>query len=666
MYLAGLSSGRACPLCDFFRAICVGCGDQIPPILLESPLSGNIGPPNVDGPYVVEESASQVLGVVVGQLPIVPVFHLSFGKWSVQKHYFLDDTCRSPGLYFMDLNQPAGCVAPRKIGPRADFELVRTWIDFCDRNHACRVAMVDVAGLRLLNCWTLKVEEWVLGSRRPPFVAASYVWGSATEPVSLEDELSSDGMPALVKDLVRVVTNLGYEHLWIDRYCIPQGNAARGQQIRQMNAIFHMATLTIISAAGTSPRDGLHGVSQPRLVAQQAAAKVGTRTFIQLPTTAVSREVECSLWNSRAWTYQEGLLSRRRLVFTESQCYFQCCVMSCVEWLSMPLQKLPRPADRKFFPAAKIPSLFPLGKLGPKDRKELGRMVEEYSARSLSYNDDRLDAFRGVLSCFESCCAGLNHICGVPVWETDPRWGGKARFADSVVAGLSWLCEFQDAPPARVHSFPTWSWAGWDFSCTAGISFSYPFINGRPPGCSGRGVAKLCWVSKWPDAGQATSISVEPGNKIVERYAVSTGRMRHRPQALSVSGWWCYLELAPSFDVDGALCVVSASKDSRLYTSKRSLKDLARAQRWKPAHGRYRIRCWIMGLGYCCSKTGRTSSEHCSHRELLAMALVEAGEWSTFERQDVFTAVVVDEVAGSGLDDVAKAIGCKSGEFRLV
>jgi hypothetical protein len=30
------------------------------------------------------------------------------------------------------------------------------------------------------------------------------------------------------------------------------------------------------------------------------------------------------MWSSRGWNFQEGTLSRRRLVFTEAQLYFQC------------------------------------------------------------------------------------------------------------------------------------------------------------------------------------------------------------------------------------------------------------------------------------------------------------------------------------------------------
>jgi hypothetical protein len=295
-------------------------------------------------------------------------------------------------------------------------------------------------------------------------------------------------------------------------------------------------------------------------------------------------------------------------------------------------------------------------------------MIEEYVFRSLAFSDDRLDAFHGILSCFESACGGgLQHICGVPVWGTEPRWGEKASHTDSVVAGLSWLCEYQDAPPARVNSFPSWTWVGWDFSSHTGTTFSYPFINGNLPDCSARGAAKLTWVSKWPDAGRMTSIVVEPGIKIIEPYSLNTGPTRYGPQVLSVSGWWCYLELAPSFDGDGALRVLHSPNDDRLYTAKRSLKGLARAQRWKrTVYGQYRIRCWIMGLGYCCARASKRGAENYSHREVLIMTLIEAGEWSTFERGDAFSAVVSDDAAGGGLDDVARAIGCKFGEFRLV
>ncbi len=56
------------------------------------------------------------------------------------------------------------------------------------------------------------------------------------------------------------------------------------------------------------------------------------------------------MWSSRAWTYQEGLLSRRRLLFTESQVYFQCMEMHCWEGISAPPAVLKQMGFYQVFP----------------------------------------------------------------------------------------------------------------------------------------------------------------------------------------------------------------------------------------------------------------------------------------------------------------------------
>jgi hypothetical protein len=43
-----------------------------------------------------------------------------------------------------------------------------------------------------------------------------------------------------------------------------------------------------------------------------------------MPKEAFSLSRGSASWFERGWTYQEGVLSRRRLMFTENQVCFQC------------------------------------------------------------------------------------------------------------------------------------------------------------------------------------------------------------------------------------------------------------------------------------------------------------------------------------------------------
>jgi len=58
-----------------------------------------------------------------------------------------------------------------------------------------------------------------------------------------------------------VVKKLGYRYLWVDRYCINQGNEEeKADQCGKMDLIYQNADLTIIAAIGDNPTYGLPGV----------------------------------------------------------------------------------------------------------------------------------------------------------------------------------------------------------------------------------------------------------------------------------------------------------------------------------------------------------------------------------------------------------------------
>src|SRR5437764_187116 len=97
-----------------------------------------------------------------------------------------------------------------------------------------------------------------------------------------------------------------------------------------MDAIYGLATLTFVAVAGKNANAGLPGIRPgSRQVLQHVENVQGFRLTNALPTPAQS--VDSSVWNSRAWTYQERILSRRLLLFPHDQIFFKCDHSSCRE-----------------------------------------------------------------------------------------------------------------------------------------------------------------------------------------------------------------------------------------------------------------------------------------------------------------------------------------------
>jgi hypothetical protein len=64
-------------------------------------------------------------------------------------------------------------------------------------------------------------------------------------------EFLSGDLPDTIEDAITVTRNLGFQYLWIDRYCIDQQNEKEASaQIRQMDLVYKNAEITIIAAAG--------------------------------------------------------------------------------------------------------------------------------------------------------------------------------------------------------------------------------------------------------------------------------------------------------------------------------------------------------------------------------------------------------------------------------
>jgi hypothetical protein len=341
-------------------------------------------------------------------------------------------------------------IRARKLGAKIDFNILRGWMETCHSihpSHRDRPYEHNITHLRLLDCRSLQV---VLATSTAKYLALSYVWGDTTLH---SNRLDASKLPRLIHDAVKVTVELGFDYLWVDRYCIPQDDPVQMQHhLNAMHKIYKNAEATIIAAAGEDPSHGLPGVGSGPPRTPQPSIQIGAHTLVYTfppPQTMVAR----SRWASRAWVYQEALLSRRRLYFTAHQAHFECDHVHAHESVDACPALLSREREPGDF--------FGRNDLEPVARNDARQKIEVFARRRLTFDADGLAAMLGILREYEELPHPTLHLGGVPINQ------GSWVDLDSVsefVRGLRW----RHPRPARRRvgdsggALPSWSWAGWE------------------------------------------------------------------------------------------------------------------------------------------------------------------------------------------------------------
>ncbi|OAK96973.1 HET-domain-containing protein [Phaeosphaeriaceae sp. SRC1lsM3a] len=372
----------------------------------------------------------------------------------------------------------------------ANLTHAKLWLAYCRQQHGseCKRTSQDiVAGLKVIDCQNKKI---CAAEPREPYATLSYVWGSSTYETSATSS-SPTSFPRTIEDALVVSRELGVGYLWVDRYCIDQNNEQeKHDMIANMDKIYAQSDFTIVATAGIDPRHGLPGISATiRQGMYRIALGNGYLDWFADPVS----EVHESVWNQRAWTYQEMLLSPRCLVFTESQMLFECSTQDFRESINTPCRnhavsgmayhkcsmmdtkddKVPYPEPSNVFPKYGIGDC-------PEDIYD---RICEYSRRKLTHRADKLNAIDGIFSAFRRGYPGdLHRSWGIPAMK-DPglsflrglRWmplshNGASRaylkhfwgipiMKDATLSFLRGLCW---KPLSRDRAsevlWPTWSW----------------------------------------------------------------------------------------------------------------------------------------------------------------------------------------------------------------
>lgn len=354
---------------------------------------------------------------------------------------------------------------------------MRKELELCQSLHGHETSTTTVPEMRLMDCATMTV---VPAPENAEYLALSYVWSKSGDRVGNSSPGQMTGpvaVTATIGDAARLVLRLGKQFLWVDRLCIDQYSLEqRRQQIASMGRIYRNAFATIVMLDGddSRPLPGVSNFMTDRRFARVRSGMIASRG--RLPD-----EVENSTWHDRGWTFQEAYLSTRIIYMSRFG-----ILLSCRRHV---LEELPLEVDPASNPRILWHPLsehvkggvFDAGSAYPWDVAEKGVMtsLENYTRRSLTYERDALDAFRGYL---QSC--GAWSYWGIPILDfegilTEFKNPGSlfaaSGYSLGFCRGLSW-CRF--GPPSQEGSTTTQA-----RHVARGLSPSWAWLSARRGAC---------------------------------------------------------------------------------------------------------------------------------------------------------------------------------------
>ena len=355
-----------------------------------------------------------------------------------------------------------------------DFELVRKMVDSCTSEHGSACGQKSRGFADSIELVVVDVNQMCLiaiNGSEVDFITLSYVWGTLPMVKTTKQNfghfqkprsLVEAGVSRVIQDAAAVVQGLGKSYLWVDALCIIQDDEEhRLGQIWRMADIYGQSWLTIVALAGTNSSSPLPGVSHPR--PQLVEVVQG------MPITGVlsrlSSNAHNQVYEQRAWTFQERLISRRCLYIGERQVYLDCGYGETNDH-----ERILPPMDRYRWSLAiefnslnvivqhmdklSISGFHETESFCTHQLQRYSKIMSQYSSRELSFPSDIENAFLGIQDVL-SHKLGWRFVAGLPTGIFD--WA------------LLWLPHGQlqrrewhiHADDSTVISPPSWSWFGW-------------------------------------------------------------------------------------------------------------------------------------------------------------------------------------------------------------
>ena len=366
----------------------------------------------------------------------------------------------------------------------ADYEMIRSWLsvweeNLCPSSLSAPISPSNSFRIHLIDVTTRSI---IVSNIDVNYIALSYVWGqqngvgeNTQAPLGPFDLAAQSSRPLpkflppkvaqTIEDAMFVVAKLGKRFLWVDAYCIEQGDPSeREHMINNMHRVYENACLTICAMSSSTSESGLAGVSHFFSRRSQFTSYTGTESLIAHGNRNVYDDLEESPWIKRGWTLQEAVMSQRLLCFGESGLTLWSREELFHDYITFDTSEKRWPMKSTRSGGSSPPFSFEFTPSDSWGFDTYVRLVKDYTRRKLSVASDASRAIASLLTRISSD-TGTNFIFGLP--------------AQDIVQALLW----EGSQLRRNGEFPSWSWLGWqgDISYRDWLSVSYPgrLSNGR-------------------------------------------------------------------------------------------------------------------------------------------------------------------------------------------
>ena len=256
------------------------------------------------------------------------------------------DTCGEP----TQPDIPEACTAMYcgRNNSKAHAQLMQFWLRECQQKHPnCSNDQQDFMPTRLVHI-VRKTEHSLmvnLSQHHPPgtpYCALSYCWGPRKDLFYLKEDIVEDceqafpwdQIPKTLQHAMIIADVIGFSYMWVDSLCIMKDS--RTDWLREsamMSSIYHNATCTIAAERSTSADEGLFDRRFPlHYLPCRILANATHSLFVDSPSLTHLKVTKNTTLKSRAWCFQERLLSRRIIIVGTLGLHWVCKQGEADEW----------------------------------------------------------------------------------------------------------------------------------------------------------------------------------------------------------------------------------------------------------------------------------------------------------------------------------------------